>query len=268
MTDSTRPTAQRRAAAWRLPLRAVNSEPAPWAYRALGKVVHAVVPIVARRHWSGREHIPSSGGALVVANHVGNFDVLVLGEYLIWAGRWPRFLGKSEIWKVPGLGWLARQCEQIPVVRHTAAAADSLIHAKAALRHGKLVTIYPEGTITADPDGWPMTAKTGAARLALETGVPVIPVAQIGAQQFLGGKKLQFRKLLHFGRRDVHVMAGPPINLDHLREMPRGREAYELASVTIMDTLTAMVEQLRGEEAPEGRWDMRAGERIPRRRQA
>lgn len=250
--------------AWKLPLRAVNREPAPPVYRGLLRLVRGVLPLLVKRTWQGRENVPAEGGVLVVANHIGNFDVLVLGEYLVWAGRWPRFLGKAEIWKVPVLGWLARACEQIPVLRNTDSAKDSLVHARRALEQGRAVAVYPEGTITADPDGWPMVGRTGAARLALETGVPVVPVAQIGAEKVLGGKHLEFRRLFSLRRRPVHVVAGTPVDLDRFRTggEPDG-ETLAAATVAIMDALTELVEQLRGERAPAGRWDMRSGQRVP-----
>ncbi|MBB1483536.1 1-acyl-sn-glycerol-3-phosphate acyltransferase [Tessaracoccus sp. MC1865] len=260
-------TLERRRKPWRLPLSEVNREHGPWVYRhlVLG-FVRLVIPLVARRHWAGQHHVPQDGGLLVVANHLSNFDPIVLGEYLIYSGRWPRFLGKSEIWKVPVLGWIARKCEQIPVYRNTEQARDSLIHARRALERGKCVIIYPEGTITADPDGWPMTGRRGAAQLALETGVTVMPVAQVGADQILGRKHLEWRKLFG-GRRDVHIQAGTPLDLSAFAaQNPDGGEAPKelLDQVTdhFLDVLTAMVADLRGEEPPEGRWDMRAGRRV------
>lgn len=253
---------------WRLPLKTVNHEPAPWVYRFIVlRLARMVMPLVAERHWEGQERIPSDGGALVVANHIGNFDPIVLGEYLIWAGRWPRFLGKSDIWRVPVLGWVARKCDQIPVYRNSERAKDSLIHARRALTQGKLVAMYPEGTITGDPEGWPMNPRTGAARLALETGVPVIPVGQVGAERILGGKKVEFRRLFSIRRRPVRVLAGDPVDLERFRSGGEpDKEALEAASVAIMDAITALVEQLRGEQAPRERWDLRVGGRVPQRR--
>lgn len=254
---------------WRRPLKSVNQEPGPWVYRFIVlRLVRIVMPLVASRHWAGQEHVPGTGGVLVVANHIGNFDPIVLGEYLIWAGRWPRFLGKSDIWRVPVLGWVARQCDQIPVDRNSERAKDSLIHARRALRQGKLVAMYPEGTITGDPDGWPMNPRTGAARLALEAGVPVIPVGQIGADRILGGKRIELRRLINARRRPVFVLAGPPVDLDRFRtDGDPDKETLEAASVAIMDAVTALVEQLRGESAPLDRWDLRVGGRVPQRRE-
>lgn len=252
---------------WRLPLAQVNQEPAPPVYRGLAQLVRRVLPLFVTRTWAGREKLPATGGVLVVANHISNFDVLVLGEFVIMAGRWPRFLGKAEIWKVPVIGWLARACEQIPVLRNTANAKDSLVHARRALEQGRAVAMYPEGTITADPDFWPMTGRTGAARLALETGVPVVPIGQAGAEKVLGGKRLEWRRLFSLRRRPVSLLVGDPVDLARFRgEGEPSKETLEAATVAIIDAITALVEQVRDEEAPTDRWDMRIGARVPQLR--
>lgn len=251
---------------WRLPLRKVNTERAPWVYRTLVRAVRVVAPLLTRRHWSGRDRIPADGGVLVVANHVSNYDVLVLGEFLIWSGRWPRFLGKSEIFTTPVLGWVARQCGQIPVLRNTKDAKNSLVFARQALEEGQMVAVYPEGTITKDPDGWPMSGRRGAAYLALTTDVPVVPVGQRGAEEVLGGPTIQWGKLFSLRRRPVHVLSGTPVDLDRFRTGgDPTAEALDAATTVIMDAVVALVEQLRGEDAPEGRWDTRTNVREPRR---
>ena len=168
---------------WRLPLRKVNHDDGTWVYRLVVHVVRVFAPLLTKRHWARQDAIPTEGGVLLVANHIGNYDVLVLGEFLIWSGRWPRFLGKSEIFRTPGLGFIARGCRQIPVLRNTKDAKQSLVFATQALEDGNMVAMYPEGTITKDPDGWPMTARRGAAMLALTTGVPVVPVGQMGGRR-------------------------------------------------------------------------------------
>lgn len=249
---------------WRLPLRSVNKEPAPWVYRWLVRLVRVFAPLLTKRHWARQDVVPAEGGVLLVANHIGNYDVLVLGEFLIWSGRWPRFLGKSEIFKTPVLGWVARQCGQIPVLRNTSDAKQSLVFARKALEDGKMVAVYPEGTITKDPDGWPMTARRGAAHLALTTGVPVVPVGQIGAEGVLGGPTISWGKLFSLRRRPVHVLGGDPVDLDRFRTDGKdpSSETLDLATVAIMDAIVSLVERLRDEKAPEGRWDMRAGRRV------
>lgn len=85
------------------------------------------------------------------------------------------------------------------------------------------VVMYPEGTITADPLHWPMTGRTGAARLALETGVPVIPVGQWGPQEVMGYKEMTFPKL--WPRKTMKLYCGTDVELSDLR----GR--HDLASV-------------------------------------
>ena len=99
-------------------------------------------------------------------------------------GSWPRTACSS----VPVLGRLLRGAGQIPVYRGTADAQRSLARRRAgAATTGKVVVIYPEGTVTRDPDLWPMQARTGVARLALTTDVAVLPVAQWGPQRVYDG---------------------------------------------------------------------------------
>lgn len=262
--DST-PTAAQGAPLARRRMRQVNREPAPRVFRGLAHIVHAFVPLVARRRWSGQERLPSSGGVIVVANHISNADPLLLGEFLIWSGRWPHFLGKSEIWNVPGLGWLARACEQIPVYRNTRRASESLVHAEEALAEGMLVAIYPEGTITGDPDGWPMTGRRGAAHLALVSGAPVVPVAQTGADLILGGKRISVGRLIArlLGRRaDVSLLMGEPIDLSAFAGREPTKEVLDEVTDVIIETLTLMRAELLGVTPPEGRYDPRAGARV------
>lgn len=246
------------------PLEKVNQEPVEPTYRRLGKFVHTLLNWTIRRDWRNQDKVPAQGGVIFVANHTSNFDVLVLGEYLIWSGRWPRFLGKKEIFKLPILGWLGRACGQIPVERNSERAKDALVHAAEALDQGKAVMMYPEGTITGDPEVWPMTGRTGVARLALQTGYPVVPLAQFGAHLVLGQKRLTWPRLIP--KKTMAVTCGDPIDLSEFGGSEPSKEDLERATVKIMDTITTLVEQLRGESAPQLRYDIRRGERVPQRR--
>lgn len=244
----------------------VNHEPVEPTYRRFVKLLVPLLSLFRRRDWHNQDKVPKEGGVIFVANHIGNFDAIALGEYLIYSGRWPRYLAKVEIFKTPVLGWLARACGQIPVYRHTDRAKESLIHAEGALRRGKAVTIYPEGTITGDPDFWPMTGRRGVAQLALKTGYPVVPIGQIGSQLVLGGKYIEAWRL--FGRpKTVTLTTGDPIDLSDLAAMEPTKEVLDLAVVRIMDAITALVEEVRGEKAPELRYDIRKGYRVPQVRE-
>ncbi len=136
--------------------------------------------LVGRTRFEGKQYLPPAGGALVVSNHVSHLDPVISGLIVHRSRRVPRFLAKESLWKVPVLGNALRGSGQIPVYRESADAQQSLRDGVAALNNGKVVVIYPEGTITRDPDGWPMHARTGVARLALATEVPVIPMRALG----------------------------------------------------------------------------------------
>ena len=228
-------------------------------YRFLARLAHGVNLLATDRDFRGQHNVPTDGGAIVVANHNSNYDALVIGDFLIWSGRWPRFLGKSELWKVPVVGYFARTCRQIPVLRGTSHAVDSLAAAKKAIADGELVAIYPEGTVGTDPDGWPMTARTGAARLALELRCPVIPVAQWGAQDIIG-KKVTVPHYLP--RKTVRVLAGEPLDLSDLYDADDQHAAVRVATERIMRSITALVAELRDLPEPTDRYDLRKKARV------
>lgn len=247
----------------RLPaLRHVISEPAePVLRRAIG-LLRPLLSRLTDRDWRHQERIPRTGGVLLAVNHISYFDPLAFGLYLVYAGRWPRFLGKASLFRAPVIGFVARNSGQIPVQRDSAAAAGSVTAAVEAVRAGKAVVIYPEGTITRDPDGWPMHPHSGVARIALAAGCPVIPVGQWGAQYVLPGPGVGRPRL--WPRRTMHVQAGEPVELDDLRARPLDADVLHQASERIMDAITALVAELRGETPPEGRWDRHQNRRIVR----
>ena len=124
--------------------------------------------------------------------------------YVHEAGRYPAFMIKSSAFDVKLIGPFLRVLGQLPVHRGEADAADVLKVAEQALADGECVIIYPEGTATRDPDRWPMMAKTGVARLALESGAPVIPCAMLGTFDLMpSGKfipRLRYRPGVRFGK--------------------------------------------------------------------
>jgi 1-acyl-sn-glycerol-3-phosphate acyltransferase len=210
--------------------------------------------LLCRRDWRGRENVPPTGGVIVVANHYSFFDPISLGHYVVAAGhRTPRFLAKAGVFKQPTLGKLFKAAGQIPVYREGRDAVLALRDGIAAVERGEMIIVYPEGTMTKDPQLWPMAGKTGAARIALRTGAPVVPIAQWGAQEVFApySKRPKF-----FPRKTLRVLAGPPVDLSVLVGVrPNDDAALKAATEKIMDAITAQLEDLRGESAPAVRFD-------------
>ncbi len=166
----------------------------------------------------------------------------------------PRFLGKEEVFRIPVLGRLVTATGQIPVYRESGDAARAFSAAVEGVREGECVAIYPEATLTRDPDLWPMVGKTGAARVALTTGCPVVPIAQWGPQEILW----PYAKRPHLlPRRTVHVLAGPPVDLSAFHGAPLDGETLRGATDAILDAVAALLGELRGEAPPAVRWDPR-----------
>jgi len=201
-------------------------------YRLAAIILRRPMMLLTRRDWSGAEHL-GSGGAVVVVNHVSYFDPLAFAHFLYDNGRLPRFLAKSGLFRLFFIGSVLRGAKQIPVYRDTVDAASAYSAAVEAVNNGELVAIYPEATLTRDPDLWPMTGKTGAARVALATGAPVIPVAQWGPQDVLA----PYTKRVHlFPRQTMHLKAGPPVDLSEFEGRPVDTPLLHEVTEKISDT--------------------------------
>lgn len=202
-----------------------------------------------RETWRGAEHVPDHGAAVIAGNHLSYSDPFVLGRFLLHAGRLPHFLGKAEVFATPVLGPLLKRAGQIPVHRGTARAADSFSAAVDAVESGKIVCLLPEGTLTRDPDLWPMAGKSGAARIALTTGCPLVPVAMWGPERILPPTRNALKSLPSavVRRHDVTVSAGPPVDLDDLRARPLDAEVLTEATARVMAAITELLVEIRGE---------------------
>ncbi len=200
-----------------------------------------------KRTWTGMENLPATGGFIVTPNHLSQFDPLVVAHYIYGSGRWPRFLAKASIWRVPFVGFMLRKTQQIPVERGSVEAVKSLDSLIEALRQDGVVVIYPEGTTTREPQLWPMRGKTGAARLALVTGAPVVPMATWGAQRVHDVRTGK----ISLGRRvPVQVAVGKPVDLSRwLGEAP-SRVVLEQMTEAIQLATRDLLAELRDEPAP------------------
>ena len=222
-------------------------------YRFVAHLLLPVLMVTTRRAWGGFEHLPGVGiGVVVAPNHISYADPLTLAHFLWDNGRAPRYLAKESVFRIPVLGKIITACEQIPVYRASRDAAQAFRDAVSAVRAGECVGIYPEGTITKDPGLWPMTGKTGAARVALETGCQVIPIAQWGPQEILAPYSKRLRLL---PPKTVHVLAGPPVALDDLRGQPVTPDVLRTAADRVIDAITAQLAVLRDELPPATRFN-------------
>ncbi|AWW41697.1 lysophospholipid acyltransferase family protein [Streptomyces cadmiisoli] len=225
-------------------------------YRLAAAIAKPVLFVLVRHRWRGQEHIPAEGGFITAVNHISYFDPLTYGHFQYDSGRPPRLLAKASLFGIPFVGRVLRRTAQIPVHRGTADAALALREAVEAVRKGECVAIYPEGTVTRDPGLWPMTAKTGAARIALMTGAPVIPVAQWGAHRIMppyarGGRG--DRRVRLVPRQRVQVVAGPPVDLSRHQGVPLTPEVLKEATEDIMSAITALLAEIRDEPPPVAR---------------
>ncbi|WP_051208521.1 lysophospholipid acyltransferase family protein [Propionicicella superfundia] len=244
--------------------RRADREPSGRLFRLVGWLGGGLLRLTTRQDWRPGGGLPRTGGVIVVVNHVSNFDPVALGHFLIGSGRWPRYLAKRELWDVPVLGWLLRELEQIPVARNTQRASDALTAARQALERGRCVVVYPEGTITDDPEGWPMTGRPGAAILACETGCPVVPIGQWGAQEVMGYRHPTFPRLVP--RKVMRMAVGVPFPAMTPEPEP-SPERVRALTIAYMDAVAALVGSLRGRTPPADRYDPRVGKRVPRPKQ-
>ncbi len=197
---------------------------------------------------------PPNDGIVVVVNHMSWFDPMNVCCVLWDAGRPPRFLAKDRLFNLPGIGQVLGGAGQIPVYRDSDDSASAIRAAVDAVNNGECVVIYPEGTMTRDPNYWPMKGRSGAAQLGLVTGVPIIPMAQWGPQEVIRPYETEFNL---FPRKTMRTLVGQPVELDDLRGKELTKDVLDEATRRIMADITALLEELRGEKAPADALDYR-----------
>ena len=198
----------------------------PPVYNVVAALTWPLLRGVYRLRVRGKENLPSSGGFVLTCNHVSSFDPWPLGMPL-WPKRWLRFMAKSELYWWPmrlvldGAGAFK--------VRRGQADAEAIETAVQLVREGHTVVMFPEGTrrtkgLLKKREARP---RTGAARIALEAGVPLVPAAVAGTD-----------RLLRFGR--LRVVYGSPVDIDDLR----GSDDVRAASQEATDRLMARIAEL------------------------
>ncbi len=223
-----------------------------WAFGFCVLVLRRPLMLLTRRDWHGGEHLPRTGGCVVAVNHVSEFDPIPFAHFVYDHGRLPRFLGKAGVFRIPVVGAILTNAGQIPVYRKTTDAAKAFSAAVSAVNQGECVIVYAEGTITREPGLWPMVGKSGAARIALSTGCPVVPAAQWGPQDVLAPYGRKPRLL---PRKLMRMRAGRPVDLAAFQGKPLTPALLRAATDAIMDDITHLLEEIRGEQAPETRFD-------------
>ncbi len=236
------------------------------AWLTLCKIVmFPVSSLLSRKRYIGGENLARTGGFLIVGNHISHLDPIFDAVIVRTFGRVPRFLAKASLWKVPVLGRALAGSLQIPVERTGAGAGQrSLELATEALQDGRVVLIYPEGTVTRDPERWPMRPRPGVAALALSGDFPVIPVTHWGTHHiydsYAPGRKLHWPP-----RKDVTIVVGDPIDLTELRSRPVDARSIRDASLLIMGVIRDQLAEIRGETPPDEFFDPKKAERLARR---
>lgn len=233
-------------------------------YRLAAVIAKPPLVVFFKRDWRGMEHIPADGGFITAVNHNSYIDPLSYAHFQYNTGRVPRFLAKDGLFKDGFVGKVMKGTGQIPVYRETTNALDAFRAAVDAIERGECVAFYPEGTLTRDPEVWPMTAKSGAARVALRTKCPVVPVAQWGANLALPPYS---KKLSLFPRKKLQVLAGKPVDLSRFYDKEPTPEILREVTETIMAAVTELLEEIRQEKAPETPYDPRKA-RLAQRRKA
>jgi 1-acyl-sn-glycerol-3-phosphate acyltransferase len=198
-----------------------------------------LLKLVFRPHTEGAENVPDEGAAILASNHLSYADWLFMPLTL---PRRVTFVAKAEYFTTPGIkGWFQKKffsgAGQVPIDRSSGdAAAGALSSAKRILSAGELFGIYPEGTRS--HDGKLYRGKTGVARLALETGVPVIPIAVLGTDSIAPpGKKFGSftRPVVRFGK---------PLDFSRYEGLEKDR--FILRSIT--DEIMYEIMRLSGQE--------------------
>lgn len=231
---------------------AEKTKPTPFWLAAA--VVVPAVGLLAKIEIEGGEHLPENGPYVLAPNHYSEFDPIIIAVATWRLGRAPRFMAKESLFRVPVVGTVLRGLGMIPVSRTTSASAAGQAIAQAAelVADGRGVIVYPEGSLTREPDLWPMRGKSGAVRVAVAGDIPIIPVATWGVQAILPRYgKLSLWPL----RKHVRVRFGPRVELPFEAGQTPSPAQLVAGTDAVMGRIAGLLGELRDEQPPAQRWN-------------
>ena len=178
-------------------------------------------------NFEGEENIPRKGGAILAINHVGYLDFALVGTAALPVNRYVRFMAKKEIFDNKLAGPLMRGMHHICVDRSNGSA--SFVAALRALRGGEIIGIFPEGTISVSFEIKEL--KSGAVRLGMGAGVPVIPTVIWGSQR-IWTKKV--KRNLRRKNVPISVTFGDPLYFDRETEVEAGEKLLRETMINML----------------------------------
>ncbi len=233
--------------------RASSEKTRPSVFWLLAVILVPILGLFARIRIVGGENLPRDGAFVLAPNHHSEFDPLIVASAVWRLGRAPRFMAKEGLFRVPVVGAVLRAAGMVPVARSSSASAawQTLETSRQLVEHGRGVIVYPEGTLTRDPDLWPMRGKTGAVRLALSDGIPLIPLAQWGVQEIMP----RYGRIRFPRRQLVTVVIGEPVDLSDLVAEKGSPATLVRGTTRLMDDIAALLGGIRRAQPPAERWD-------------
>jgi 1-acyl-sn-glycerol-3-phosphate acyltransferase len=231
----------------------VSKKETAFAFKLTAFIIGSILRLMFRIKTTGLENLPK-GGYILVGNHVSYLDPFSFAYSVYYhMKRTPHYFAKESLFRIPIIGKLLPKVGQIPISRSGGKSNEEPLRAaKDFLLAGQVVVVFPEGTLTRDPDLWPMRGKPGAIRMAIELGIPIVPVGQWGVQKVLGNYGKKFRpNPFHV----VNVKIGKPLTFEHMSKNDLSTKEVTVAAREVMHAVASIVGELRGETPPETLWD-------------
>jgi 1-acyl-sn-glycerol-3-phosphate acyltransferase len=191
-------------------------------YYAGWTVTRVLSKLLFRIRVSGQDHIPATGGFILATNHISWYDPPLVGS---WATRQVYFFAKSELFKIPILGWAIRRTNALPVKRGTV-DRKSIEVSVAVIKQGYGLTFFPEGT-RSKSDHF-LDPKPGLGLLAIRAACPIVPGYVHGANRLTD---------CFLGRNRLRVVFGEPFSPDWVAAFPDNKDGYIRLSAAVMERI-------------------------------